>query len=1027
MTKVRSKARDVLVQLREHLPFIILLVVAAVLYVAVASVQWYAIDEGSYLDAANTVVSGGVPFHTFAAREPVMIYYLSAGVSLFGPSLFVARLQIILVDMLTAVGVYLLGRELGGKNAGLAAAGIFLFNPFDVYSFTTVLLEPLAALPLIWIAYLLLRRSPPDSRWVPAALGLLLGVAELTRRDSVLLVPLILAVLIVRLNPRSLAERFKAIGFLILGFAIPVGLVLGYFVSVTSLPWMWAEYGLGGAYASNPVAFNYHLGVLYYVWVYEPFLVIPAVAVVAGNFAARGRLDLAYISLFLSAALLSFVLFTGPPNYSWGQGEFSFVPTTAILIIVAMIWLLTAMDLNLSERPGPRLPYTSMTYLGGWILFYLAFYTLVYPEFFTNYFSDLSVPLSLLAGLWWADRAWTRVALNSVPADAEPEMTKTRKSKGWVPAVTGLFVTTVLVGAALFSAVGVLGPSNSYNQPLTYDLSQYNVVQRTYSPTTVQDVANYLDAHSPPNATLFSADDIFLAEAHRSNLMNLSIVLVDINFNAYPNNQTAYPYDPFNLAPSVDELLATWNKTWVPLVVVGFSGTILEERHPLIGQYIDDNYHMVATFGNGYSWNFVSVWARGQPQVNAAALTGQYPVGPQPISIAMDTQNGTVFTGSLNSSIVSGISANGSEWSFNVPNCPGVRVLAFDSGTNTLWVGFAGSEVARYSIYPGKAPSMEGESAVGYIPTSITFDDRHHLAMAASQVFSNVTVLNSTTGAFVTDYKVEFDPSAIAYDPSSGMLLEASAWGSNIEEYNETSGVLIATFPLGIEPDNLVVTPSYYLVASWSPGNLLMVNPTTGQIVYTLQAQYGALGIAVSGNTIAVANQLSSSVQFYNMSSALPEGMLLTGGCPTALTFSSSGDDIYEDGPCAQPLDVWKMNQMVSWTVDFPTNGKVELYGNPVPEGVPLSVYPGLFWVSSYAPGSTQYETVTCVSGQGTWNPPMGPSVSSVQALQNSFALGSSTGAAFLIILAALAPQLQSLELRRRSAPPDGQQAESEQ
>ncbi|MDG6913457.1 MAG: glycosyltransferase family 39 protein, partial [Nitrososphaerota archaeon] len=601
--------------LDDHAALLVLLTAGAVLYGIVASVQWYNMDEGVYLNAAATITRGGVPFVTFAAREPVLLYYLAAGVAIFGPQLLVARLQMVLVDLGTAVAVYLMGRELGGKTAGIAAAGFFLFNPFDVYAFSTVLLEPLAALPLAWIAYLVLRNRRPDPVKVPLIAGLLLGIAELTRRDAILLAPVVLAALFVRLSPtlRPLFHRssLKAAGYFLVGLALPVGVVLGIFVSLTSVPWMWGQYGLGAAYVEQVVPFPYHVGVLYYLWVYEPLLVIPAVAVPAGSLAARGHRDLAFLSLLLSAGLLGLVLYAGPPNFDWGQGEYELAATGGLLVAQLALWGVSAFDIGFSDHPGPKVPHLALLFLGLWAVIYLFFYVAVYPEFLTNYFTDVSVPLSVLAGLWWSDRiVRPLLSVQELPAVSSP---RARRDQ-WLPMITGLVLATAVVGSGLFTAVEVLGPSNPYNEPLSYNLPQYNLIQRTYSPDLVHQVAHYLDAtNTTPRTVMFSADDIFLAAAGRPNLMNLSVVLDQMAYVAYPNDQSAYPYNPYHLAPSMDYLLQVWNRTYVPYVVVGSRTSEMEVMHPILAWYLEENYHVAATFGNSMSLNYVTVWALGAP------------------------------------------------------------------------------------------------------------------------------------------------------------------------------------------------------------------------------------------------------------------------------------------------------------------------------------------------------------------------------------------------------------------------------
>ncbi len=1012
MSRFRLGPARFLRALREHWGFGVLLLFAIILYGWVASVQWYNMDEGVYLNAAATITRGGVPFVTFAAREPVLLYYLAAGVAAFGPQLFVARMQMVFVDMGTAVAVYLLGRELGGKPAGIAAAGIFLFNPFDVYAFSTVLLEPLAALPLAWIAYLLLRRTRPDAVRVPLAIGFLLGIAELTRRDAILLAPLILSALVVRLSssPRKFLKgsSLKGSVLFLLGLAIPLLAVLGIFVSLTSFGWMWDQFGLGAAYVEQSIPLQYHLSVLYYLWVYEPLLVIPAVAVPAGALAARGHRDLSLLSLLLSAGLLGFVLFTGPVNFDWGQGEYDLVATGGLLVVQLVLWGVTAFDIEFSARPGPKMGSLALVFLGLWVVLYLFFYVVVYPEFLTNYFTDVSVPLSVLAGVWWADRVARPLleagTLSLVPPPAEI-------SRNWVPSMVALVLVTTMVSAGVFSAVEILGPSNPYNEPLAYDLPQYNVIQRTYSPQVVSQVAHYLDStNTTSKSVMFSADDIFLAAADRPNLLNLSIVLDQMAYVSYPNDQSTYPYDPFHLAPSMDDLLQAWNRTNVPYVVVGSRTSEMEIMHPVIGWYIQENYHVVATFGNSLSWNFVTVWERGLPSAAPATLVGSFPAGALPASVSIDTGNGTTFVGSLNSSWIRAISPTGHVWNFPLPSTlAGVRYLAIDPATEELWCAEAGpgnlsSSVVRFALLNGSPPRYLGVDTVGYAPDAIAFDGKRHLAVVSSLAMSNVTVLNSSTGAFVTTYAVGAAPLALAVDPNSGTLFVAASGSASIPIYNETTGQLISTWYASGPPSNLLLTRGFLLVSIWSPGQIDWINRTLGTLSAVQTAGDGAQGLTLMGDTVAVAGQESGNITFYNVSSTFPEGVLNTGGCPNAITFVPGTPDLYTVGPCPSPLKEWRMSPLVDWTVVTSDTGAVYLDGAFVPPNYPLPVLPGLHTLLTLVPGHVPFGSMFYVSGPGQASAPIGPALSDIEQQQQEFTIEVTVAGVVILLLVAMLP-----------------------
>lgn len=985
----------------EHLPFLLLLGVGSVLYAAVAWSQWFNMDEGIYLSAAATIAHGGVPFQTFAGREPGLMYYLAIGVALFGPNLFLARLQMVGVDLLAATAVYFLGRDLKGPLAGLVSAALFLFNPYSLYTNSTLILEPLSLLPMAWMAYFLLRSARPDTTRIPIVLGLLFAAAELIRRDLLLLFPLVLAVLWLRLAPAPIGERMRAVGWFAGSLVIALGVVLGYFVLVTSPTWMWNEYGLGAAYAdqASSVSVAYRMGVVYYLLVYEPVVVIPAAAALSGVVWSRKGPAIGLLFLGLVTSLLAYLLFIGPGSFDWGQGELAFAFAGTLPFLVGLFWLVGMVVVIFERQPGFSLPWRIWGYLGGWILLLLSFYTLFYPQFFTDYLGDISVPLSLLGGLWIAERLRALAEPSPVQGHLSPTKIPSRLRRAGMPWLAPVIVVLV-VGSAAFSAVNVLGPSNPYNQPLAYGYAEWNLAQRTYAPNLVSEVAGYLDAHTPRNATLFSADDIFLVAADRANLWNLSIILDHMAYDSYPNNATSYPYDPFHVAPSMNELLDRWNRTSVPLVVIGNRQSSLDSAHPLISWYISTHYHEVATFGNALSWNHASVWALGTPLATPARLQGSYAAGNESIATVVDPANGTVVTGDFSGSTLYALSPTGREWTFPLPpGFGGVHALAFDGSGTSLWVASTTSDVIHYSFLPGSPPRVMQERPVGYEPLSLAFDDRSHLVFVASLAFGNITVLNATTGAYVTTYAGAGLPFALATDPSARELIIGSASEDALVICNETTGTPIATLPIGIPPNNLVLTSNEYLVTSWNPGELLWINRTTGNIDQMVQSGLGSVGLAVNGSVVAVSSQLSGRVGFYNLTSALPMGTLVDGSCPASLSFSVNHHFLYVSGPCDVPLHFWKMVPTVAWTVVSNTGGSASVDGIPVILGLPWQVYPSYFTVDFDTSGALPEETTTWVTASGSWTPPAGDSTAAILSLQATFADEVAIGSVLTIAL----------------------------
>lgn len=176
------------------LPFLVLLALALRLAHAFAAgsgplgVQ-LGPDEDFYLRFGRHVADGGLGMSTeFAFMDPLYGYLLGVLAWLF-PSSTVAAAHALqaLVDTLTMVGVFLLGRRLGNERAGLAAALLYgLCATAVMYSATLLKATWVAAFLVAW-SLLALRaiERPGKGAWL--WLGLLCG-AGVALRSNMLLV-----------------------------------------------------------------------------------------------------------------------------------------------------------------------------------------------------------------------------------------------------------------------------------------------------------------------------------------------------------------------------------------------------------------------------------------------------------------------------------------------------------------------------------------------------------------------------------------------------------------------------------------------------------------------------------------------------------------------------------------------------------------------------------------------------------------------------------------------------------------------
>ncbi len=994
---------------------------AAAVYTWVASVQWVDMDEGVALEAARIIAHGGVPFVTFAGREPGLFYYLAIGVSLFGPSLLVARLQVVLLVLLAAIPIYLIGRNVHSKGAGLAACAIFLFNPFDVYSFTVVTPEPALLLPLAWAAYLTLRPGPlTRASHVPIAIGFLLGVAELFRRDAILLLPIFLAVWVLRL-PYGRPFQGRSGLLVVLGFLLTFGTVLAAFASATSLAWMWDEYGLGAAYTASTVPLPYHVGVLWYLLVYQPIVVVPVLFAWAGSLRAKGGTYVPLLVLGLGSIGLAYLADVGPAWTSFGQGEYLFPALLAVPVLAALFWLVGTGDLLGTALPGPSIPRSFLALMLLWGLALLGFYTFVYPEFFTSYFVTVALPLSLLTGVWWADRV---SAYHEARAGRQP-LSKGRPSPSrspwswlhgawleWFP----ILLSVVLVASSLFSAVAVLGPSNPYNRPVSEGLSQVNSFQRTYAPALVSQVSSYLDAHTAPGSTLFSADDTFVAAADRIDLLNLSFLWDDYVYGSAPNNATIYPSDPFHLAPSLSQVLDRWNRTAVPYVVEGPRTRALESMHPLVAWYVMNHYHPVLAFGNGLEVGSVTLLALGPANVSGGSEVGTLPSGGRTSAVVVGPSNGSVITGDLQEGFLRVGETGGPTWEVPLPNgCPGTSGLAFDNASSVLWVGCTTDFLDSYHFPSTGSPALGSVLSLPAPPGSLSLDLSHDRLFVALPRANEVVALNSTTGAFSGNLTDITDPTALAVDPTHGELFVGSSTAMDYTVYGELNGSLLGGAALGIEPNGLLVGPHEVVASSWDPSLLVWVNRSVGNITREVYTPSELNTILPIGPYVAAVSLGGEGLYLYGIESGNTVGVVFTGGCPGEASLDPAIGEVWVASPCGAATSGWSLAPPLELSLAVPSGSEVFLDGNLVVGPYAFPVLPGWHSFTVVWTGRVPFESSSLVTTGGTYQPVLGAPLAQARAVGDNFTWEVAGAAALLLVLAIVAPELYPACFRPRS------------
>lgn len=218
---------DAVLPPRPRVPWLALVVVAGacVRLLALLATQptLPAGDEWDYFVRAGRLALGE-PLEEPAARAPGAVLFYAAVFRLFHPSLLIAKLANVVLSSATLIPVHRLGRSLAGERAGLVAAGLAAFYPTFLTFSHGLWSEPLYLLLVAWGCVWIVRQLEAPAGWRPAAIGVVLALAALTREAGLLFPPL--AALFLLWRRRRLGGN---------GLGEAAGLVLACVLTI--LPW----------------------------------------------------------------------------------------------------------------------------------------------------------------------------------------------------------------------------------------------------------------------------------------------------------------------------------------------------------------------------------------------------------------------------------------------------------------------------------------------------------------------------------------------------------------------------------------------------------------------------------------------------------------------------------------------------------------------------------------------------------------------------------------------------------------------
>jgi hypothetical protein len=194
-------------------------------------------DEGEYALAGRLLLEGVAPFRElYTMKLPGASAAYAAAMALFGQTPTGVRLGLLVANAAAVVLVFLLGRRLLGRAAGVLAAAWFAAASLSasVFGFAAHATQFLTPFALSGIYLLVAAERSGAGR--TAAAGALLGVATLMKQSGAAFFALALVLVLLEARRDGARVRWHPIAALTAGFAAPLLLLFAALAAAGTLP-----------------------------------------------------------------------------------------------------------------------------------------------------------------------------------------------------------------------------------------------------------------------------------------------------------------------------------------------------------------------------------------------------------------------------------------------------------------------------------------------------------------------------------------------------------------------------------------------------------------------------------------------------------------------------------------------------------------------------------------------------------------------------------------------------------------------
>lgn len=111
--------------------------------------RWINPDEGAHLMDGKLALDGLVPFVDYESRQPLYVYIIALTLEVFGSNYLVGRFIPLVSTLGTVLFIFLISKKMfDDANVALLASAVYAFAPFSVFWSVMVHMQPVAVLPV---------------------------------------------------------------------------------------------------------------------------------------------------------------------------------------------------------------------------------------------------------------------------------------------------------------------------------------------------------------------------------------------------------------------------------------------------------------------------------------------------------------------------------------------------------------------------------------------------------------------------------------------------------------------------------------------------------------------------------------------------------------------------------------------------------------------------------------------------------------------------------------------------------------